>query len=116
MGTHFRQNPEIECEKLYKKVLSLTGDITCRRLSPPSYADARNLFSGSCHGVDTEGVHDVAFAYRPAVPIVSASKQESRYADAEAGWATVHTSRLSLSLVKKMLIGATAENSTYSYV
>ena len=62
------------------------------------------------------GVYGVAFAYRPVVPIVSASKQESRYADAEAGWATVHTSRLSLSLVKKMLIGATAENSTYSYV
>ena len=62
------------------------------------------------------GVHGVALAYELVEPFVSASVQVSRYADAEAEWATVHTSRLSLSLVKKMLIGATAENSTYSYV
>ena len=42
------------------------------------------------------GVHGVALAYEPVEPFVSASGQESRYADAEAGWAMVHTSRLSL--------------------
>ena len=62
------------------------------------------------------GVHGVDLAYELVEPFVSASVQVSRYADAEAGRAIVHTSRLSLGLVKEMLIGATAGNSTYSYV
>ena len=62
------------------------------------------------------GVHCVTLAYEPVEPFVSASGQESQHADAEAGWAIVHTSRLSLGLLKEMLIGATAGNSTYSCV
>ena len=76
---------------------------------------------GSCSLVPVmalthRGVHSVALVYGSLLPFVSASKQESRDADVEARWSRVHTSRLSLGLVKEMLIGASAENSTYSYV
>ena len=111
------QDPEIECRNLYQKTSSLARDVTCRMLSP----HLRTQMRGTCSQVPVialtyRGVYGVAFAYRPAVPIVSASKQESRCADVEAGWAIVHTSRSSLGLVKEMLIGATAGNSTSSYV
>ena len=47
---------------------------------------------------------------------VSASRQESRYVDAEVVWATAHTSMLLLSLVKEFLIEVISENKTYFYV
>ena len=111
------QDPEIECRNLYQKTSSLARDVTCRRLTP----HLRTQMRGTCSQVPVialthRGVYGVAFAYGPVVPIVSASKQEFRYADIEAGWSIVHASRLSLGLVKEMLIGATAGNSTYSCV
>ena len=33
-STRFRQNSEIQCGKLCKKVSSIAGDVTCRRISP----------------------------------------------------------------------------------
>ena len=61
------------------------------------------------------GVRGVALAYEPVEPFVSASVQVSRYADAEAGWAMVHTSTLSLSLVTEFFI-EDSENESYSCV
>ena len=62
------------------------------------------------------GVHGVALAYEPVEPFVSASGQESRYADAEVGWPTAHTSTLLLGLVKEPITEVTSENKAYLYV